>query len=686
MSQLSFSTPIAALPMIGPVYTKRLAKLGIETLKDLLYHFPHRHADLSLIMSIESLQTDTVATIKGSVISAKNIFTRRGKQIQKATVSDGTGQIEATWFNQNFLVEALNKSAQVYFSGKVNLFQGKLTMISPEFEPVRSNFPPIHTAGLIPIYPETYGVSSKWLRSRIAPLIRALPILSFTDHLPPMVKQTEQLMDLSDALVSIHFPQTQAQLQQARTRLAFDELYLLQLASNIRKYQWSHKHNSHHLKANLHDLADSITKLPFTLTSAQTHALEDILKDFSQTTPMNRLLQGDVGSGKTIVAALAMLLIHQHGLKSILMAPTEILAAQQFAVLNQFFSPFHLQVQLVTSATKKNPQFNIDTLNADILVGTHALLHRELPTNVGLVVVDEQHRFGVEQRAKLIQFEKTPHLLSLTATPIPRTIALSLYGELDVSVIDELPVGRLPVKTWVVGDDKREKAYAWIRNEIAAHSTQAFIVCPLIEDSLDEKLAQVKAVKAEFDHLQTYVFPQLKLSLLHGRLKSTEKQTILEAFRQHQSHILVSTPVIEVGIDIKNASIMVIEGAERFGLAQLHQLRGRVGRGDQASYCLLFTSTSLQQNLERLKAMEKYHSGFKLSEIDLKLRGPGEVYGLKQSGFASLKIATFSDHHLVSRTHYHASILIAKNPTLSDYPLLQSMVNELLAVQTIEPN
>lgn len=685
MSELSLSTPVSHLPMIGPVYAKRLEKLNIFTLKDLLFHFPHRHEDLSLILPIKSLRANTVATIKATVIDAKNIFTRGGKQIQKATFADETGHIDATWFNQKFLVDALHKNPEVYISGKVDLFNGKLTFTSPEYEPARGR-PPIHTAGLIPKYPETYGVSSKWLRSRIAPLIAMLKSVPIDDPIPQSILVTENFLNLSDAIARIHFPSEKLELEKARERLAFDELFLLQLASCIRKQEWSGKVNAYPIQTQADVIKTFTDTLPFTLTNAQLKALSDIFRDFKGKTPMNRLLQGDVGSGKTIVAALAMLAAHQNGYKSILMAPTEILATQHFTTIQKFLGNFGVMSELITASTKKSAKVNLSESRSNVIIGTHALLHRELPSNVGLVVVDEQHRFGVEQRAKLLQLKKTPHLLSMTATPIPRTIALSIYGELDLSIIDEMPIGRTPVKTWVVADDKRASAYAWIKTEIQTKKTQAFIVCPLIDESEDEKLSEVKAVKAEYDRLRTEIFPHLKVSLLHGKLKSSEKQQIIKDFQERQSDILVSTPVIEVGIDIKNATMMIIEGAERFGLSQLHQLRGRVGRGSHASYCLLFTSSPKGNNLERLKALEKYYSGFKLSEIDLELRGPGEIYGLEQHGFSSLKIASFADQRLVSKSHDYAVNITTKNPSLSDHPLLKSMVKAFMETRDIEPN
>ncbi len=408
-----------------------------------------------------------------------------------------------------------------------------------------------------------------------------------------------------------------------------------------------------------------------------------MLSDLSLVTPMNRLLQGDVGSGKTVVAAIGVFATYLNNLTSIVLAPTEILANQHFNTINTILNPLGLKVELVTGSTK-TLKTNSLKLKADVFIGTHALLHRDIPDNVGLLVVDEQHRFGVEQRALLLKGKKTPHLLSMTATPIPRTVALTAYGELDLSVIDEMPKGRKRIKTWIVPKNKRVGAYQWIENLIKKDKIQAFIVCPLIEDSESERFAQVKSVETEYKNL-TKIFPDLKLDMLHGRMKSADKEKIITKFKQKKTDILVSTPVIEVGIDIPNANIMIIEAAERFGLAALHQLRGRIGRSDIQSYCLLFPSSDNSKDSKRLKALKDHHSGFKLAEIDLSLRGPGEMYGLKQHGFASLKIASFSDESLISTTHEFAKNLISDDPTLLNHKSLNQKLDSLLS-REVEPN
>lgn len=711
--------------MVGPTYAKRLAKLEIRTVEDLLYHFPHRYEDTSRITKIGNLKAGEPATIIGSLVSARNIFTRSSKRLQKALIADDTGQIEATWFNQPYLVKTLQNAQHLALSGIPNFFGHQLTFSSPEYEilsrkeaqqifagrsgqanslaktpidkvtaevkPLRpkkfqlSGYRPlIHTGRLVPIYPETYGVSSKWLRSRLAPLLKEVDDL-IIDWLPKTIQSSEKLEPLSTSLKEIHFPTSAQAAEKARKRLAFDELFLLQLASQKRKFLWLHKKLSHPLTIDQNKILEFIGSLPFTLTPAQTRSIKEILDDLQRHVPMNRLLQGDVGSGKTVVAAIAAYATYRNGLKTILLAPTEILAQQHLKTLSTVFANSGATVELITSSSSKLLKAKSYKLAANITVGTHALLFRDIPENLGLLVVDEQHRFGVEQRAKLLKAPKTPHLLSMTATPIPRTTALTVYGELDLSIIDEQPRGRKKVKTWVVPAKKRTAAYEWIESEIAKYKTQAFIVCPLIKESEAESLSQVKAAQEEYEHLKQNIFPHLQLGLLHGRMKSKEKDAVIQAFRQKSLDILVSTPVIEVGIDIPNATVIVIEAAERFGLAQLHQLRGRVGRGDRQSYCLLFPSIDETTALDRLKAMEKHHSGFTLAEIDLKLRGPGEMYGLKQHGFTRLKVASFSDHTAIAKTHHYAKKLIATDPELIQSPLLKQKLDALLT-REIEPN
>ncbi len=593
-----------------------LEKLNIFKNEDLLHHYPFRYEDLRNYK-------------QGVVISSKNIYTRFGKTVQKILVKTDAGIKEMTYFNQPFLIKTLRPGVSISLAGN-------------EYE---VNGPLIHTGRLVPIYPETKGVSSKALRRRIHNLLRFTKI---QDWLPNNIRIKFNLIDLNQAIQQIHFPKNQAQINSATKRLSFDELFLLQLEAIEQQKAWKEKKLSYRFNLDQEKILSLIASLPFDLTSAQNRCLKEILSDLEKNQPMNRLLQGDVGSGKTVLAAIAIYVSYLNGFKSVLMAPTTILASQHFNTFTAVFAKIGIKIQLVTSSTKGR-----SASDGDIYIGTHALLFRKLNlSNLGLVVIDEQHRFGVKQRSQLIsQTKTTPHLLTMTATPIPRTIALTVYSNLDFSILDEMPAGRKVVKTWVVPLRKRLSAYHWIETQINTHHIQAFIVCPLIEPSEKETMQDIRAVTHEFNQLNS-VFNQLKLGLIHGRLKNKDKDHILEQFRKNKINILVATPVIEVGIDFPNATVMIIENAERFGLAQLHQLRGRVGRSEKNSYCLIFSQNQLA--LKRLKYLETNYSGLKLAELDLKLRGPGSLYGLKQHGFLQLKLASLTDIDLINLTRQAA--------------------------------
>lgn len=666
--------------MVGPIFAKRLAKLGIETLEDLIYHFPFRYDDFSFVSEISRVQPGETLTIRGQMLSIKNEYTRTGKKIQKAQVFDASGKIEIVWFNQPFLVKTIKVGEWYSFSGKADWFARNIVMVSPEYELLKQDM--IHTGRLVPVYSETYGVSSKWLRSRIAPLLdQVLPTLE--DFLPEDLKNKQNLISLNQAISWIHFPENEIQSEKARNRLAFDELFLIQLASLKRKAEWKTKSLAHEFFVDQEKILEFLTRLPFELTNAQKRCLREILADLSLDKPMNRLLEGDVGSGKTVVAAIAMYVAYLNGFQSALMAPTEILANQHYLTLNQLLSPFGVKIALFTSGKKleTGPPAGGWKLETNIFVGTHALIQKKVKfENLGLVIIDEQHRFGVEQRGELIKKGSSPHILTMTATPIPRTIALTLYGDLDLSIIDEMPPGRQRVKTWVVPPVKRKPAYDWIKKHVKGTEEGAFVICPLIEES--ETLKSVKATTVEFESLSRKIFPDLRLGLLHGRLKSKEKNEVIKRFREGELDILVSTPVVEVGIDIPQATIMMIEGADRFGLATLHQLRGRVGRGQRQSYCLLFTDVTEGRTYLRLKAMEKMYIGSELSELDLKLRGPGEIYGTSQHGFPDLRVASFTDLGLIQKTRLSAEQAIN---LLDKFPLLKARLKKYI-IKAIEPN
>lgn len=658
--------------MVGPASAQKLARLGIKTVADLLYHLPFRYQDYRLFTPLSRVQPGETVTIQGEITSFKNEYTKTGKKIQKALVTDQTGSIEALWFNQPFLASVLRIGRLVNLAGKADWWGSQVKLISPEYEIIKpktkdQRLMTIHTGRLIPIYPETAGVSSKWLRSRLAPLIQNfLPTLQ--DWLPESLKKEYELPDLATALSQIHFPQNKNQSQKAKERLAFEEMLLIHLASLSRKKNWQQKSLPHPLALDQKKINHFLQNLPFQLTNAQKRVIKEILADLAAQKPMNRLLQGDVGVGKTVVAAVAMYATFLNNLQSALMAPTEILANQHYRTIKTLLQPYGVKIALLTGSQKKAKDSAFD-----ILIGTHALIHQSAQFKaLAFVVVDEQHRFGVKQRAKLIKKGQSPHLLTMTATPIPRTIALTFYGDLDLSLIDETPPGKAEIKTWVVPPKKREAGYRWIKNQIKSQDVQAFVICPLIEESVQEKMKDIKAATAEYERLKK-IFSDLKLGLLHGRLKAKEKDRIMTDFRRGALNLLVSTPVVEVGIDIPQATIIIIEGADRFGLAQLHQLRGRVGRRNLPSYCFLFTESSSLEVLKRLKVLEKTNIGLQLAEYDLKLRGPGELLGTRQHGFLNLKAGSWTNLALIKKTRKAARQIF---PQIPRFPSLQKKLSE----------
>ena len=666
---LRLDSSIQYVPRVGPSIAGKLERLGIHTVRDLLFYAPFRYNDFSQVTPIRSLHPGLIVSIHGTVLSIKNIFTKTGKKIQECRIEDPTGIATIIWFNQLYLPKVIHPGDILAASGTVGFFGNKLVLESPDYELATPGKPFLHTGRIVPVYSETAGITSKWLRTRIYYLLTEVPTL-VAEYLPEDIRTTYKLPNIEEALHDVHFPKTIALGIEARRRLAFDELLLMQCTSYEQKRLWKETKHAISLTATVQNIDTCISSLPFTLTNSQLHALQDIQTDITSTTPMNRLLEGDVGSGKTVVAGVAMYITSTNHLQSVLMAPTQILAEQHYTTIKQLLEPFHISVGLVTSS-RKEPE-------ATVLVGTHALLEKSIPLDhVGLVVIDEQQRFGVFQRNLLRTKGKgnmTPHLLTMTATPIPRTLALTLYGNLDLSQLTEMPKGRRNIKTWVVPPEKRDGAYEWITKEIKEHKSQAFIICPFIEES--ESMTTIKAATTEFKRLSTSVFPKLKLGLLHGRLKAKEKTAILDAFRTGDIDILVATPVVEVGIDIPNATIMLVEGSDRFGLAQLHQLRGRVGRGDKQSYCLLFSENTNPDTVKRLKALETMHNGALLAQYDLSLRGQGDVFGARQHGIPTLVLGSLSDTELVSQTQEAVMKLTRIDPTFVAFPLLRERLNE----------
>jgi len=668
---MNLDTPLRQISGIGYVQGVRLATLNLLTVNDLINHFPFRYDDLSETVEIAEAQLNTKVTIKGEIWSIKNVYTRSRKIITQAIFNDGTNSINLTWFNQSYLAKSIKVGDKLQIAGKLTKYGSKLSIVAPVWERISVIDPalvthnkPLHTGGLIPIYSETEGLSSRYLRTKISQILPKVTLF-IEDPLPENIKG--KMLDLKEAYQQIHFPENYEQVEQATKRLSFDEIFWIQLKTLMVKEAWKNKPTIQKFAIDDKDLKKFLDSLPFQLTNAQHKVLAEILEDLQKGSPMNRLVQGEVGSGKTVVAAIASYIAHLNGFKTMYMAPTEILAFQHYANFQKFFTPFDIKVGLYTGSKKFTKKKDL-VEDPKIIIGTHALISEKLiPEEVGLIIIDEQQRFGVEQRAILRGKAKIPHFLTMTATPIPRTVALTLYGDLDLSVINELPKGRIPIKTHVVPSKKRTDAYKFIAQRVE-EGEQIYIITPFIE--ISETMATVKAAKDEFESLKN-VFPNLKLGLLHGKLTSKEKEQVLLDFKDKLYDLLVSTSVVEVGVDVPNATIMVIEGAERFGLAQLHQLRGRVGRGNKQSYCLLFPTSEESSIVSRLKNLEKISDGLKLAEIDLKIRGSGEIFGRRQSGRFDLKIASFHDLELIEKTRSAAQKILTEDATLANYPQIK---------------
>lgn len=669
LTRTNLSSPVSELRGVSEAYATRLARLGVKTIRDLLFLFPHRYDDYSALKTIDNLQYGEEVTIVGTVRETIERTSKRGQSLVTSIVSDGTGTVEATWFNQPYLVRRLKPGRQIVLSGKVERYLGSLTFTSPVWEPLDEEL--IHTARLVPVYPLTKGVSARWLRRLVKRTVDYWS-LRLPDHLPVRIREERQLLDLESAIRQIHFPDDPDSLREARRRLAFDELLMIQLGVLGQRHEWQAR-SGQPVRIDRPLLRTFVESLPFSLTQAQQRALSEILDDLQDSRPMSRLLQGDVGSGKTVVAAAAMLVTAASGMQAVLMAPTEILAEQHHASLEKLWGELWLpglkklssRLRLLTGSMKPSQKSTIreeiQSGETAVIVGTHALIQEGLDFhNLGLVIIDEQHRFGVSQRAALRQKGHNPHVLVMTATPIPRTLALTLYGDLDLSSIDELPPGRKQIVTRWLEPRERERAYAFIRSRVR-ESQQAFIICPLIEES---GKIEARAAVEEHRRLQEEVFPDLRLGLLHGRMTAEEKEPVMREYYQGDLDILVCTPVVEVGIDVPNATVMLIEGADRFGLAQLHQFRGRVGRGEQQSYCLLLAESPSDTAEQRLEIIASTQDGFELAEQDLALRGPGEFFGTRQSGLPDLKVARLSDMSILEEARTVAQEIFEEDPNL----------------------
>jgi ATP-dependent DNA helicase RecG len=682
----NLETPLKNISLITPRYHRVLKKLGLFCVKDFLFYLPFRYDDFRKNVMLSSEHLEKNVTVEGKISKTKlNRSWKRKMAIAEIFVEDASGTLlKAVWFNQPYVLESLRQGETVRLSGKLTMNGKDFSMSSPAWE--KSSRDATNTARLVPVYPETSGITSKWIRwqmKNFLPLSELLP-----DIIPADILEKYNLYDISETIRQLHFPDSREKLLRAQKRMAFQEMFLIQLkALEVRKNREGKKGMKIGFDEKL--VKSFVATLPFKLTDAQRKASFEILKDLEKPRPMNRLLNGDVGSGKTIVAAVAVLETILSSRQATLMAPTEVLARQHFESFSKLFEKYDVKIALLTGSYKLIQGESVTRLEAlekikngkiDFVIGTHALIQKDVSfQNLALTIIDEQHRFGVAQRAA-IQQETTlledgnartiPHLLTMTATPIPRTLAIAFFGSLDLSILDEMPKNRKPIITKIIPPDEQEKIYSFTGSEIKK-GRQAFVIFPLVEESTSESMLDVKAAVKEREELQK-VFPEFKIGLLHGRMKAKEKEDVMRKFHEKEFHILVSTSVVEVGIDVPNSTIIIIENSERFGLTQLHQFRGRVGRGAHQSYCFLFSKTSAQ----RLKILEKSNDGFLIAEKDLELRGPGQFFGHIQSGVADIAMENLSNLKLIKFARAESLEILSADPQLKKHPLLKDALQK----------
>ncbi len=708
---LQLNTPVNKVSGIGKKYQKKLENLNIKTVGDLLYYFPYRYDDFSEFKKIDQIKIGETITIQGRVVSLKTTQARyRRLTITEAYVEDDTGSIKVVWFNSPLPLQNLREGRAIRLSGKVGLNKQQEAFLShPNFEfiPLRAlqreqsetiiqveeENSSCNTGILAPIYHETGGLNSFWFRRIIKNILSQVAVEEF---IPQSILKSQKLTDLAKAFRYIHFPQSQEEINKARERFAFEKIFLIQLKSFLAKATWNQQ-KAPAIPFNEEFIKDFVQNLPFQLTNAQKKATWQIIQDLSKDKPMNRLLEGDVGTGKTVVSAIAALSVVNQLYQVALLAPTEVLAVQHYKSLRKFFRQLDFSIGLLTRSESQLAPANRTSVKisrpklleqlkkgqVDILIGTHAIIQKSVTfNNLGLVIIDEQHRFGVKQRAFLqenlgLENKKnnlTPHLLSMTATPIPRSLSLTMFGNLDLSVIDEFPKGRKKIITKIVPQTKLAEVHHFIKKAIK-NGRQAFVIFPLVNES--SKMSEVKAATAEHQRLQKEIFPEFKLGLLHGKMKPKEKNQIMADFKNKKLDILISTSVVEVGVDVPNANIMLIEGAERFGLAQLHQFRGRVGRGEHQSYCFLSTSGSAPETTSRLRILEQTNDGFKIAQADLQLRGPGQFMGTAQSGLPDIAMESLSDLKTIEQARQEAQRLVHFDPQLKKFPRLKKELERL---------
>ena len=675
--------PVGSLKGVGAEVARKLARLGIATAGDLIRHYPRRYDDFSHIIPIRAMRPGKV-TFRGEIERVAGRYARARKlHITEAIISDGTGTVKAVWFNQSYLAKTIPTGTPVLVSGELKFKNNDLALQSPAIEPAEAGQGHKNTGRIVPVYPETEGLSSKQLRGLIQPLLPLVATLE--DTLPPDVVAGAKLMPYAKALEQIHFPTTPALLAKARHRLAFEELWYLMLTSLVIKHEIKTE-TALAIPFRVEAAKAFVDVLDFELTPEQKKAAWEIFQDMNREQPMNRLLEGDVGSGKTVVATMAATMALAQGFQVALMVPTEILARQHAAKIGPLVAKLGFETALLVgkqpAAERRAALERIASGDPVLVVGTQALLGEQVTfSRLGLVVIDEQHRFGVQQRQNLkAKSGHLPHLLSMTATPIPRTLQLTVYGDLDISVIEGLPPGRQPITTRALEVGRRDEAYRFINEQLDA-GRQAFVVCPLVDES---DTLGFKSATAEAEALAAGPFKHRRIGLLHGKLAPAEKQAVMEQFAAHELDLLVATSVIEVGIDVPNATVMLVDGAERFGLAALHQLRGRIGRGAYPSHCFLVAESKAPAAVERIRALEKSQDGFRLAQIDLELRGPGQIYGRRQHGTLDLSLADLGDAKLLAAVRAQALQFLADPAALTKHPAVAARVNALKAVTSLD--
>lgn len=674
------TTPLTALKGVGPALAARYAAIGLQSVGDLIAYYPRRYDDYSRVMPIAGLKPGAVS-IRAQIKQVKGRYARRAMHVTEAVASDSTGSVRIVWFNQPYREASLKSGQDYYISGTFELSHQRLSIQNPSIELVSEM--PMNVARIVPVYRETKGLTSRQIRAalmQVVPVIDKLP-----ETLPDWLVDSEHLYSRASAIKAIHLPENSEDLEAARRRLGFEEIYQLSLAAMANKQQLATE-QAPPVPFDETVARSFVRHLPFALTDAQRKVVWQIYQDMQKTQPMNRLVEGDVGSGKTVVAAMAAVMVLHHGHQAALMAPTELLARQHAATLHGLLAPLGygssvgLLVGSMTAAQKATARERIRTGDIRFVVGTHAVIQDKVDMrHLELVIIDEQHRFGVDQRKALqIKAGHMPHVLSTTATPIPRSLALTLYGELDISVLDSKPPGRSETTTRIISPNSRQEVYDQIDAALEA-GRQMFVVCPLISENSE---LNVRSAEEVYETLRKGPFKHRRIGLLHGKLKPAEKTEIMERFVAHDYDILVSTTVIEVGVDVPNASIMMIEAAERFGLAQIHQLRGRVGRGSHPGYCYLMMGDSKAPG-RRLRAVESSTDGFRLAELDLEIRGPGAIYGTMQHGQLDLRIAKLSDTKLIAAARSAAAKFLETGGDLVQYPHTYEAVNRLRAVTNL---